>query len=181
MQVADLNDPVVADATPPDARKGQGPRQAIPGWGADLDPADRPAVPKERTPPRLPHLHWTRPEDQSPNGARVFHSIERPGLTPVYGTTAPPRGLSGLLRAAAFKFSESDLRHWLVLMAADRVDVGEGVLDDLAHGRLPNLWREMGLAAEWKHNRSGLLAKAAMAGAGVGLLVWWMRRGRSPR
>src|SRR3712207_7304024 len=25
----------------------------IQGWGADLDPADRPAVPMERTPPRL--------------------------------------------------------------------------------------------------------------------------------
>ena len=24
----------------------------IPGWGADLDPANRPAYPKERTPPR---------------------------------------------------------------------------------------------------------------------------------
>ncbi len=163
------------EATPADARRSQGSRD-VPGWGADLDPKNRPAVPKERTPPRLDHLHWTRPEEQASRDVTVFHSIERPGLTPVYGTTVPPRGVSGAVRHAAFRYSESDIRHWLLLLGADRIDMVEGLVEDLAHGHVPNLWREMGLASEWRHNRKGLLAKAAVAGVAVGLLVAWSRR-----
>ena len=43
------------------------PRDDIPGWGTDLDPANRPAVPKERIPARLPGLHWDEPEPQPPS------------------------------------------------------------------------------------------------------------------
>lgn len=99
------------------------------GWGADLDPADRPAVPMERTPPRLDGLHWEQPEPQ-PRRIEVLHSIERPGLTPVFGTSVPPSGLSGVIRRLAFRHSENDLRHWLMLLAADRVNVVEGLVDD---------------------------------------------------
>jgi hypothetical protein len=45
-----------------------------------------------------------------------LHSIERPGLTPVFGTTVPTSGVSGAMREMAFRFSESDLRHWLLLL-----------------------------------------------------------------
>jgi hypothetical protein len=169
------HDHVHTEATPADARRGQGSRD-VPGWGADLARENRPAVPKERTPPRLDNLHWTRPEEQASRDVTVFHSIERPGLTPVYGTTVPPRGVSGAVRHAAFHYSESDIRHWLLLLGADRIDMVEGLLDDLRHGHVPNLWREMGLAAEWRHNRQGFLAKAAVAGLAVGLLVAWSRR-----
>lgn len=55
----------------------------------------------------------------------ILRSNERPGLTPVFGTSTPPSGLSGMLRRAAFKFSENDLRHWLILLFADRVNVGD--------------------------------------------------------
>ena len=101
----------------------------IPGWGADLDPANRPAYPRERTPPRLDNVHWDQPEQQA-SDVLVLHSIERPGITPVFGTSVPPSGLSGAIRKRAFRRSENDLRHWLMLMFADRVNVVEGLLQD---------------------------------------------------
>ena len=39
-------------------------RSEILGWGADLDRANRPAVPMERTPPRLRGAHGTRPRSR---------------------------------------------------------------------------------------------------------------------
>ena len=125
--------------TPPGPR-AQADRSAITGWGADLDHANRPAYPMERTPPRLHNLHWDQPSAQ-PVEVEVLVSTERPGITPVFGTTLPPRGLSGSLRRLAFKASENDLRRWLLLMLADRIDVVEGLLHDLArvHPRFDGL------------------------------------------
>lgn len=167
-------DTIVAEDHDPHFRRQQaGPaRERVPGWGADLDHANRPAVPMERTPARLDHVHWERPAEQPRRGVEVLHSVERPGLTPVYGTTTPPKGASGQLRRFAFRYSENDMRHWLLLLLADRVDMGEGLVDDLAHGHVPNLWKEMGLASEWKHNRAGLVRKAMVAGAVVGVAAW---------
>src|SRR5690606_19306556 len=79
----------------------------IQGWGADLDHENRPAYPKERTPPRLEGLHWAQPEQQAHGHMEIFHSTERPGITPLFGTTVPPSGLSGALRRFAFKYSEN--------------------------------------------------------------------------
>ena len=175
-----LNDPdhdvIDVERTPADYRK-QAAKPQVPGWGADLDPGNRPAYPMERTPPRLDNI--PEPEHQhNHRGVRVFHSTERPGLTPVYGTSAPPSGLSGAIRAWAFRHSENDVRHWFILMLADRVNVVEGLLDDLAHGHVPNLWKETGLAAEWRHNRTGFIEKALIASAVAGLLLYLMRRDR---
>jgi hypothetical protein len=169
--------PGFAEKTDPNARRTQGDRERIQGWGADLDKANRPAVPMERTPQRHVHPHWDAPSQQHSH-VKVFHSVERPGITPVYGTSAPPTGLSGAMRALAFKYSENDLRHWLILMAADRVNVGEGLLQDLAHGHVPNLFKEMGGPAEWRHNRQGFVKKAVVTTAVVGLAWMWLRRRR---
>jgi len=169
--------PTYTEHTHPDARKRDQGRN-VPGWGADLDHANRPAYPMERTPPRLDNVHWERPAEQ-PRTVKVFHSIERPGLTPVFGTSTPPSGLSGLMRGFAYKYSENDLRHWFILMAADRVNVGEGLLEDLMHGHVPNLFKEMGGPAEWRHNRQGFIKKAAVATAVVGVAVYLMRRRRN--
>ena len=126
----------------------------IPGWGADLDRAKRPAVPMERSPPRLEGLHWEEPVEQA-RRVEVLHSIERPKITPVYGTSCPPRGLSGWLRRRAFRRSEGDMRHWLMLLVADRVDVAESVVRDVRRSR----------------------GAQAVALVGVGLLAaWWLRR-----
>jgi hypothetical protein len=161
---------VYVENTEPGARQKQPPAN-IQGWGADLDPQARPAVPMERTPPRFIAPHYEQPEQQ-PLTVKVFHSTERPGLTPVFGTSVPPSGVSGMIRAGAFRFSENDLRHWAMLLFADRVNVVEGIIGDLAHGHVPNLFAEMGGPAEWRHNRSGFVRKAVVAGAVVGLLLY---------
>ena len=97
-------------------------RARIPGWGADLDPADRPSVPRERT--DLPTgAHWTIPENQ-PQPQPRERSIEHQRMTPVFGTSAPLHGVSGVIRRIAYdRFSEARAAHWLLLILGDRVDV----------------------------------------------------------
>ena len=46
-------------------------------------------------------------------------------LTPVYSTALPPRGLSGLLRRKAYTIPDHKPQRWMLLLAADRVDVLE--------------------------------------------------------
>lgn len=133
-------------------------RSTIPGWGADLDPASRPAVPMDHSPPRLEGVHWGEPPPQQPVTVEVLHSIERPGITPVFGTSRPPRGLSGVMRRIAFRRAENDLRHWMLLLAADRVDVVEGLFEDA--GRSPRA------------------RKLALGVAGITLALWLLRRRR---
>jgi hypothetical protein len=151
----------------------------IPGWGSDLDRAQRPGVPMERIPPRLAGEHDQAPPQQ-PADVEVLHSLERPGLTPVFGTTVPPSGLSGRLRRVAFGYSESDLRHWLLLLMADRINMVEGVWSDLVRGRIPNLYKEMGGPAELRHNPRGAARKAMAAGVVLGVVGYalWRRRSR---
>ncbi|TFY96252.1 hypothetical protein [Ramlibacter rhizophilus] len=169
--------PTVAERTDPAERQQHGDMSHIPGWGADLDRAMRPAVPMERTPPRLDNVHWDSPAHQQPR-VEVLHSIERPGLTPVFGTSAPPSGLSGRLRHMAYRWSENDLRHWMTLLLADRINVGEGLIDDLAHGHVPNVLAEMGARAEWKHNRAGFVRKALVFSALVAATAYLLRERR---
>lgn len=151
--------------------------QHIPGWGADLDRKDRPAVPMERTPPRFIHAHGEKLPQQRED-VEVFVSPERPGITPIFGTAQPPKGLSGMIRRAAYKMTESDIRHWLLLLLADRINVVEGIGEDLARGHVPNVLGEMGIKSEWKHNPQGLVKKAAIATAVVGTAYFLLRRRR---
>jgi len=147
----------------------------INGWGADLDRKDRPGVPMERTPPRfIPEPVGKLP--QQPENVEVLVSTERPGITPIFGTAQPPSGLSGMIRRVAYRWSENDMRHWLLLLAADRVNVVEGIGEDLAKGKVPNVLGEMGIKAEWQHNKAGLVKKAAIAGAVIGAACYLMRR-----
>jgi hypothetical protein len=150
-------------------------KQRVKGWGADLELKNRPAVPMERTPPRFIHQHEGQIEQQAEN-VEVLVSPERPGITPLFGTAQPPSGVSGMIRRAAYKMTENDVRHWLMLLLADRVNVVEGIVDDLAHGKVPNLLGEMGIKAEWKHNPAGLVRKAAIATAVVGTAVYLAKR-----
>jgi hypothetical protein len=149
-------------------------RDDIPGWGSDLDRANRPAVPMERMPPRLERPD--HPPAQQHSHVEVLISPERPGITPLYGTSAPPRGLSGVLRRTAYRQTENDLRHWLLLLLADRVDAVEGIGDDLRHGHIPNVFSEMGLGAAWRHNPRGVVRKAAIGAAVLGMSYWLLRR-----
>jgi hypothetical protein len=101
-------------------------RARIPGWGADLDPADRPSYPKETDVDS--GAHWELPSSQPVERDRE-RSIEHAMLTPVFGETIPLRGLSGAVRRLAYRrFSEGKIAHWLLLIAGDRVDVLESAV-----------------------------------------------------
>ncbi|SFB88473.1 hypothetical protein [Massilia yuzhufengensis] len=153
-------------------RPGRDELQHIHGWGADLDRKDRPGVPMERTPPRFINQPAGDPPQQQEK-VEILVSSERPGITQVFGTVQPPSGLSGMIRRLAFKASENDLRHWLLLLLADRVNVVEGVADDLARGHIPNILGEMGIKAEMQHNPAGLAKKVAITGCVIGA-AWYL-------
>lgn len=142
----------------------------IRGWGSDLDPATRPGVPMDKAPDIGVEYLYPVFEQQIPRG-KVNKSTEHGKLTPVFGNACPPRGLSGLIRDFAYNFSEGRLSHWILLMAADRVDMVEELIIDLAHRRVPNIPAEMGLAAEFKYNRKGLAKKAALVGLGAAAFI----------
>jgi hypothetical protein len=131
----------------------------IKGWGIDADPKNDPTYPmKHRTDEEQKGYNWERPAQQ-PVDIEVLHSNERPNVSAVFGTSAPPSGLSGMLRRYAFTYSESSWGHWLPLIVADRVNAVEGVLDDLKRGYVPNIFAEKGWKAEWKHNPKSLTQK----------------------
>ena len=150
---------------------------SISGWGSDLDPAMRPGVPRDKAPQIGPENLYPQFERQSPT-FRIHKSTEHAQLTPVFGTSCPPRGLSGVLRGFAYKFSEGRLARWLTLMAADRVDVVEGVLQDLSRLHVPNVPKEMGLKSELAYNRPAFIRKLAIAGACVALAAFALSRRR---
>ncbi|MFC4554710.1 hypothetical protein [Georgenia faecalis] len=121
-------------------------RARIPGWGADLDPADRPSYPKEQFLPT--GAHWDFPERQVEKWPRE-RSIEHAFVTPVFGTSTPPKGLSGVIRKYAYRrFSEARAAHWLLLIAADRVDTAESAVTALLRGKPDNPVTETGILAE---------------------------------
>lgn len=154
----------------------------IKGWGADLDHANRPAYPMERMPARLEGDH-SHPPVQQPRTVEILQSIERPSITPLFGTPNPPSGISGILRRAAFKYSESDLRHWMILLFADRVNMVEALGSDLMRGHVPNVFAEMGGKAEFKYNREAAIQKTVVLStvALLGLLLWKRSKNRQRR
>lgn len=146
----------------------------IKGWGVDADLKNDPTYPmKKRTNEEHKGYTWERPPLQ-PASVEVLHSNERLNLTAVFGTPLPPSGLSGRIRRYAFKYSESSYMHWFPLILADRVNVVEGIVDDLKRGHIPNIFAERGWNAEWKYNRKGVIRKAIagalIAGTAIALL-----------
>ena len=137
---------------PPLAESSDELRARIPGWGADLDPADRPSVPRERFDPSFSGAHWEYPEQQPEKWPRE-RSVEHTQLPPVFGTTCPPKGLSGVIRKYAYaKYSEGQAAHWLLLMAGDRVDVVESGLRSMLTLRPDNPITQTGVLGEVKHH-----------------------------
>jgi hypothetical protein len=123
-------------------------RARIPGWGADLDPKDRPSYPRERFDPGATGAHWDFPERQEDAYERE-RSIEHGILPPVYGTAQPLHGLSGAIRRAAYaRYSEARLAHWLLLIAGDRVEAFGANLRSLASLRPDNPITETGVLTE---------------------------------
>lgn len=143
----------------------------IKDWGIDADPKNDPTYPlKQRNNAEHKGYSWDRPPLQ-PQTVEILHSNERPNVTAVFGDSAPPSGISGAIRRHAFKYSENHWGHWLYLLLADRVDVVEGVVDDLKKGHVPNIFAEKGWKAEWEHNRKGLITKVAVTAGVVAAVV----------
>lgn len=182
------------------ARTSEQLRAEIPGWGVDLDPADRPAFPQELPVPADTGAHWDFPDRQSADGFRE-RSIEHEFLPPVFGTSVPLRGVSGVVRRFAYaRFSEARAAHWLLLLAADRIDAGEQHLRSVATFHADNPLVGTGLRSERTHHglssRVGrnrvdvrhqwmdpfvVAAPAALTAAVVTRMVRAARRRRAPR
>jgi hypothetical protein len=73
----------------------------IPGWGVDRRIEDRPGYPLEQE-------------------HHVAHDTL--GGLPPYTETIPLKGLSGVLRRAAYRYPDWKPRRWMLLMLSDRVD-----------------------------------------------------------
>lgn len=143
----------------------------IKGWGIDADPLNEPTYPmKDYTGADHERLNYARPTNQV-SSVEVLKSNERPVLSAVYGTTVPPRGISGNVRRYAFRSSENSYNHWLPLLFADRIDMLEGLWEDLKSGHIPNLFLEKGLRAEWKYNRPAFTRKLLIAGITIATLA----------
>ena len=172
----DVLDPPVPGgrALTTDERRNVDLSSVIKGWGSDLDPGRRPGVPRDKAPDLGVELLYPPIEQQVPD-IKIHKSTEHARLTPVFGTSCPPAGLSGLLRDIGYKYSEGRLERWMTLMFADRVNVVEDLLSDLAQLRVPNIPKEMGLKSELKYNPAGLAKKAIVAGVCATLCLAYVR------
>ena len=138
-------------------------RARIPGWGADLDPADRPSGHRLAYAPDSTGAHWHFPERQSQEQPRE-RSIEHAFVTPVFGTAQPLKGLSGVIRRFSYaRYSEARLGHWALLILADRVDAWEEHLRSFATTRPDNPITQTGVKAEFTHG--GLRSRRGRADA----------------
>ncbi len=126
-------------------------RARVPGWGVDLDYDERTSVPMEDFDPGATGAHWTFPERQPERWPRE-RSPEHAMVTPVFGTACPPRGISGAIRRYAYTLGEGKSSHWLLLMAADRVDVLESSIESALKGHPDNPLSETGVIAEFKRH-----------------------------
>ncbi len=156
---------IASSASPIDVRN-------VVGWGVDADPRNDPTYPyRNRSADRGLKQNWTPPVAQR-SDVEVLQSVEYVRRPAVFGTSSPPLGVSGMVRRAAFRWSESNWLHWLLLMGADRINVVEGVAEDLARGKIPNIPAEMGARAEWRHNRMGFVRKTTVVlGIAAGLFA----------
>jgi hypothetical protein len=137
--------------TPPPAESVEQLRERIPGWGADLEPKDRPSVPKLQFRDDLTGAHWEFP-DRQPEAFPRERSIEHKFLTPVFGTAQPPKGLSGVIRRFSYaRYSEGRAAHWLLLVLADRVDAWESHLASFLTLRPDNPITQTGVRSEFTH------------------------------
>ncbi|GAL83159.1 hypothetical protein MYP_385 [Sporocytophaga myxococcoides] len=151
----------------------------IKDWGIDADPENDPTYPMKpnRTDEEQNGYTWERSVQQAET-VEILKSTERPNLSAVFGTSVPPKGLSGAIRRYAYKNNEGQFSHWLPLLIADRVDVVEGIIDDLKKGKVPNIYAEKGFNVMWKYNRKaaiGLIAANIAAVSAIGLFLF---RGR---
>lgn len=141
--------------------QSRGPAGQPDAHGVDQPVQRRPGVPMEAK----PHLAEGAAPGGPPRQATEDEHLRRVGLdelTPVYGTAQPPKGLSGVMRRAAYRIPEHSAMHWMMLLSADRVDVVE---DRLTHGFGPDTLNAMGRRI--RTNPLPALVLGALAGAAV--------------
>jgi hypothetical protein len=143
----------------------------------DADPENEPTYPMKNYTGDDHHRINYELSEQQPQTVEILMSAERPAITRVFGTTVPPSGLSGKIRRYAFQHSEDRYRHWIPLILADRLNMVEGLIEDIKGGKFPDLIKERGLAVEWKYNKAGLIKKAGtLAIAGLVVLAILKRK-----
>ncbi|HEX6178974.1 MAG TPA: hypothetical protein VF057_11490 [Thermoanaerobaculia bacterium] len=154
------------DHLPADVRR-------IKGWGVDLDPKNRPMSKKE-LPSNVKTVRGDVRDWQVPHD-KVHVSNEHPDITPVFGATVPPRGLSGRMRDYAYEFGEGTNRHWMTLLMADRIDMLESMVTDTLRGKPDNLIEETGLPAYMNYGDRRRVymwaGAAALVAVGLGFLA----------
>ncbi len=167
---------IASSASPIDAR-------SVIGWGVDADPRNDPTYPyRDRSGDTGLRQNWQRPSPQE-SDVEILQSVEYVRRPAVFGTSSPPSGISGMVRRAAFRWTESNWLHWLLLMGADRINVVEGIAQDLGRGKVPNIPGEMGARAEWQHNKTGFAIKTLVVlgvTAGAVALIRSRRRTTGP-
>ena len=135
------------------------------GWGVDADPKNRPYWPIHKTQDNT-GAHWIKPEKQKID-CEILKSNEMPRITAVFGTSVTPRGISGVIRRMAYRYSENQYRHWLPLLLADRIDMIEGLIEDLVSGHVQNIFKEMGFSATYRYNKKLYYQRVAKTAAFV--------------
>jgi len=149
----------------------------VTGWGVDADPDNDPTWPmRDRSKDDGSGLNWARPPQQAAE-VEVLQSVEHVRRPATVGTSTPPSGLSGSVRRAAFRFSESQWGHWLLLILADRINTVEGLVQDVARGRLPNPLVETGVVPR-SRSRESAVATGAVLVVAVLAVVALARRAR---
>jgi len=119
-------DPTPRVITPDDVQRKSGyqsmePPKRPPWWGIDRDPARRPGVPRMRQPQPWPNTRF--PPERQPGTPAVFkHGRPNKPFPPVFGTSCPPRGLSGAIRSVAYGLPDHYPTHWLLLLLGDRIE-----------------------------------------------------------
>ena len=141
-----------------------GPTESPAKRGID-GPAERPGVPMEGDAGAAAAGKPAEPTPQQHGRDRHLHRAALDEPTAVFGTGVPPRGVSGVMRKAAYQVPEHYARHWMLLMAADRVDVVESRLGDALADPLDRL----GFTTGARYARTNPLAVLAgtLAGAWV--------------
>ena len=153
--------------------------EEVKGWGIDADPENEPTYPmKKYTGDDHHRLKYERPPQQQLT-VEVLHSNERPNYTATFGTSSPPSGLSGQMRRHAFKYSEDRYPHWMILMMADRVNVIEGIVQDIRNGHFPNILKERGWKANWKYDTKKTAIKTSVVVFTAALLLTLLRKRKS--
>jgi len=165
-----------AEKAPPAAAPRIDPTTVV-GWGVDADPENDPTWPmRDRSKDDGPGMNWARPPVQDPD-VEILQSVEHKRRPAAIGTSTPPAGVSGALRRQAFRFSESQWGHWLLLILADRVNTVEGLFQDVRRGRMPNPLVEMGVVPQ-SRSREAALGTAAVAGFAIAAVFLLLRRRR---